>query len=73
MRHASVVIDLGEEFLQRFSPEELDQLYWPIDLHFKPAGYKVWAQIVADATEPLVASRIESLIPSTSKADNLTP
>lgn len=73
MRHASVVIDLGEEFLQRFSPEELDQLYWPIDLHFKPAGYKVWAQIVADATEPLVASRIESLIPSPSKADNLTP
>jgi hypothetical protein len=61
MQHASVVIDFGEEFLQRFSREELSELYWPVDLHFKPAGYKVWAQIVAEAIEPLLAARIESL------------
>jgi len=62
--YASVAFDLGAEFLRRFSPKQMEELYWPIDGHFKPEGYNAYAEIVAAAIEPLVASRIRRNLPA---------
>jgi lysophospholipase L1-like esterase len=56
---ATKAIDLRKELLATAaSPDSLARLYWPIDLHFNPDGYRAYATIVATAIEPLVASRV---------------
>jgi len=55
-QHAATVLNLGRELRQRVPGTELAQLYWPTDKHFKPAGYALYAEIVAQAVQPLLAT-----------------
>jgi hypothetical protein len=55
---ATKVIDLREELLATASGDSLARLYWPVDQHFNPDGYRAYATIVATAIEPLLASRV---------------
>ena len=63
-KHAATAFDLGAKLSERFSPKEIEKLYWPIDGHFNPDGYEAYAQIVAAAIEPLVTSRVGRRNPS---------
>jgi hypothetical protein len=53
---ATKVIDLREELLATASPASLARLYWPVDQHFNPDGYRAYARIVATAIKPLLAT-----------------
>ena len=55
---ATKTVDLRQELLATAaSPDSLAQLYWPVDQHFNPDGYRAYATIVATVIEPLLARR----------------
>jgi lysophospholipase L1-like esterase len=56
---ATKALDLRQELLANAaSPDSLARLYWPVDHHFNPDGYRAYATIVATVVEPLLASRV---------------
>jgi lysophospholipase L1-like esterase len=60
--HATKAVDLRQELLATAgSSDSLARLYWPVDHHFNPDGYRAYATIVATAVEPLLASRVRRL------------
>ncbi len=59
---ATKAVDLRRELLATAaSPDSLARLYWPVDHHFNPDGYRAYATIVATVVEPLLASRARRL------------
>lgn len=55
-------IDLRQELLATAaSPDSLARLYWPVDKHFNPEGYRTYATIVATGIERLLARRVRQL------------
>ena len=52
---ATKAIDLREQLLATASRDSLARLFWPVDQHFNPDGYRAYATIVATAIEPLLA------------------
>lgn len=49
------IINMFDEFLNapqiNQQPEKAASLYWPIDGHNNPAGYRLWGEIVADCLQ----------------------
>jgi hypothetical protein len=61
-QYAATVLNLGRELRQRVPGDALAQLYWPTDKHFKPEGYALYGQIVAEAVQPILAGHSDGAI-----------
>ena len=47
-REGYAVLDILPKLAKQVPPEQRAALYWPIDGHFKPEGYRLFAEVVHD-------------------------